>query len=106
MFGTNIRAIVPQIAMSAGTMIACSCEEIIMGKNSSLGPIDPQIGGIAAHGVIEEFQTAKQDLTANPLLAHVWAPIIAKYSPTLIGECQKAIKWSEDMVTNWLVGCP
>ncbi|MBX4308663.1 ATP-dependent Clp protease proteolytic subunit, partial [Mycobacterium tuberculosis] len=42
MFGKNIRAIIPQLAMSAGTMIACSCFEIIMGKQSSLGPIDPQ----------------------------------------------------------------
>lgn len=25
MFGHNVRAIIPQIAMSAGTMIACSC---------------------------------------------------------------------------------
>lgn len=37
MFGNNIRAIVPQLAMSAGTMIACSCKEIIMGLQSSLG---------------------------------------------------------------------
>ena len=43
MFGNNIRAIVPQLAMSAGTMIACSCKEIIMGLQSSLGPIDPQL---------------------------------------------------------------
>src|SRR5689334_20390931 len=28
LFGNDIRAIVPQIAMSAGTMIACSCKEI------------------------------------------------------------------------------
>src|SRR5258708_540822 len=43
-FGHDIRAIVPQIALSAGTMIALSCREIIMGRHSSLGPIDPQIG--------------------------------------------------------------
>src|SRR5271156_3215098 len=28
MFGKNIRAIVPQIAMSAGTIVACCCKEI------------------------------------------------------------------------------
>ena len=42
MFGTDIRAIVPQLALSAGTMVALACKEIIMGKHSSLGPIDPQ----------------------------------------------------------------
>jgi ClpP class serine protease len=30
MFGTNMRAIVPQLAMSGGTMIACACREIIL----------------------------------------------------------------------------
>src|SRR5256885_5547461 len=35
----NIRAIIPQIAMSAGTIIACSCKEILMGKQSNIGPI-------------------------------------------------------------------
>ena len=37
MFGMDIRAIVPQIAMSAGTMIACACRTILMGKHSNLG---------------------------------------------------------------------
>ncbi len=40
MFKTNIRAIIPQVAMSAGTMIACSCKEIWMAKHSQLGPTD------------------------------------------------------------------
>ena len=103
MFDVNIRAIIPQIAMSAGTMIACACREILMGKQSSLGPIDPQIGGLAAHGVIEEFTNAQKEVLKNQVLGILWQPIIAKYSPTLIGECQKAIKWAETMLTDWLV---
>jgi hypothetical protein len=89
--------------MSAGTMIACACREIIMGKHSNLGPIDPQINGLAAHGVIEEFTSAQKEVLKNQVLGILWQPIIAKYSPTLIGECQKAIKWAETMVTDWLV---
>ncbi len=46
----HIRIIIPQAAMSAGTMLACSADEIIMGKHSSLGPTDPQmivqVGGV------------------------------------------------------------
>lgn len=38
-FDGNIRCFVPQMAMSAGTMIACSSKEIWMGKQSSLGPV-------------------------------------------------------------------
>ena len=102
MFGTDIRVIVPHLAMSAGTMIALSGSEIIMGKHSSLGPIDPQTGGRAAHGVIEEFNKAKEEIAEDPSRVAVWQPIIAKYSPTLVGECEKAIKWAEGIVRSWL----
>ncbi len=57
-FDGNIRAIIPQLAMSGGTMIACSCKEIVMGKQSSGGPVDPQINSVPAHGVISEFKNA------------------------------------------------
>ena len=102
MFGTDIRAIVPQLAMSAGTMIACAAKEIVMGKQSSLGPIDPQFGGIPAHGIIEEFERAYEEVKADSAKVPIWQPIIAKYHPTLIGECEKAIQWSTEMVREWL----
>lgn len=103
MFDTNIRLIVPQLALSAGTMIACACKSILMGKHSSLGPIDPQYNGFPAHGVLEEFEQAHKECRADQVKIPLWQPIIAKYSPTLIGECQKAIKWSEEMVKEWLL---
>lgn len=102
MFGTDIRVIVPQLAMSAGTMIACASKQIIMGKESSLGPVDPQIGGIPAHGVIEEFTRAHAEVKADASKIPIWQPIIAKYNPTLIGECEKAVKWADEMVKEWL----
>jgi ATP-dependent protease ClpP protease subunit len=102
MFGTNIRAIIPQLAMSGGTMIACACEKIIMGKHSSLGPIDPQLSGLPAHGIIEEFEQAHKEIRVDQTKIALWQPIIAKYNPTLIGECRKAISWSEEMVLEWL----
>lgn len=114
MFDDDIRAIIPQLSMSAGTMIALSCKQIIMGKHSSLGPIDPQVWGLPAHGIIEEFDRAKEEIAGrddpdpskslkpNPNLIPVWQPIIAKYNPTLIGECQKAILWAEEIVRDWL----
>jgi len=102
MFGTDIRAIFPQIAMSAGTMIACACNQIVMGKHSSLGPIDPQVGGYPAHGILEEFDDAKKEIKQDAANAAVWQPIIGKYNPALVGECRKAIDWTENMVTEWL----
>ncbi len=119
MFETDIRVVIPQLAMSAGTMIACAAKEIIMGKQSNLGPIDPQLFGMSAHGVLEEFnrayseiQSAAENSLNIPNDSHlaaelqaklaVWQPIVAKYNPTLIGECEKAIDWSQNMVHNWL----
>lgn len=103
MFDIDIRAFIPQLAMSAGTMIACACKEIIMGKHSSLGPIDPQFRGIPAHGVIEEFRRAHSEIKVDQSKIPVWQPIIAKYAPTMIGECEKAIAWSSEMVREWLL---
>ena len=101
-FGTDIRAFVPQLAMSAGTMIACACKEIFMGEHSSLGPIDPQLSNIPAYGVVEEFERARQEIRQDPSTIPIWQPILAKYSPTLVGECEKAIKWANVMVIEWL----
>jgi hypothetical protein len=102
MFSTDIRAIVPQIALSAGTMIACSCKEIIMGKQSSLGPIDPQFNGIPAYGVIEEFQRAIEEIKKDPSSVPIWQVVVSKYHPTFIIECEKSIEWSRQIVADWL----
>ena len=102
MFGRDIRAIVPQLAMSAGTMIACACREIVMGKHSNLGPVDAQIRGLPAYGILEEFNKAHVEIKRDPSKVAVWQPIIAKYPSTLIGECEKAIEWSEQLVKDWL----
>ncbi|HET8964250.1 MAG TPA: hypothetical protein VFM99_10145 [Chitinophagales bacterium] len=102
MFGNDIRAIIPQISMSAGTMIALSCKEIMMGKQSNLGPIDPQMGNIACQGVIAEFDKAKEDIKANPQSALLWTSIIGKYHPTFLGSCQQAIDWSQKLAEEWL----
>lgn len=101
-FGDNIRAIIPQISMSAGTMIAMSCREIIMGKQSSLGPIDPQMNGVACQAVIDEFERAKSEVSANPAILGLWQMIVSKYHPTFLISCEDAIKWSEQLVSQWL----
>ena len=102
MFNGDIRAIIPQISMSAGTIIAMSCREIIMGKQSCLGPIDPQMGGVACQAVIEEFKQAVSDIASNPSSAPLWQVIVSKYNPTFLINCQNAIKWSEQMMEEFL----
>lgn len=99
---TDIRAIVPQLAMSAGTLMACGCNKIVMGAHSSLGPIDPQFNGIPAHAVVEEFERARKEIHESPANIPLWQPIIARYNPTFVGECEKALAWSKDIATQWL----
>lgn len=101
-FGNDIRVFVPQIAMSAGTMIALSSKEIVMGKQSNIGPIDPQFGGMSCAGVIEEFEKALEEIKADPATIPVWQVIISKYHPTFLGDCEKAIEWAKTMVAQWL----
>lgn len=102
MFGTDMRAIIPQLALSAGTMLACASKEIIMGKQSSLGPIDPQFKGTPAHGIVEEFNRAYNEIKIDKAKIPIWQPILAKYPPAFIGECEKAIQWSNEIVSECL----
>jgi hypothetical protein len=102
MFGENIRAIVPQVAMSSGTMLACSCKEILMGKHSNLGPIDPHLRGVPAYGVKREFLQAFREMKRDPAKVYVWQPILSQYRPTFLSQCENAIKWSNTFVQEQL----
>lgn len=102
MFGNDIRVVIPQLAMSGGTIMALAADKIVMGKHSSLGPIDPQINGMPAHGIVEEFEEARQAMIADQGNAFVWQPIIAKYHPTFVGQCEKAILWGNEIATKLL----
>jgi membrane-bound ClpP family serine protease len=102
MFGNDIRAFVPQISMSAGTIIACCCKEIWMGKESNLGPIDPQLAGIPAHGVVQEFKRAVREIKKDPAKIVLWQKIIGQYRPTFLGQCENAIRWSNEFVEQQL----
>lgn len=106
-FNNDIRVIVPHLAMSAGTMIACCAKEILMGKHSSLGPTDPQFsslnGSVSASAVLEEFESARRDVVREPKLTQLWQTIVSKYPIALLIESQKACEWSEDIVNSWLL---
>lgn len=97
-FGKDIRAIVPQIAMSAGTMIACACKSIVMAKHSNLGPIDPQMSGLPAAAVKKEIERALADIQNDPNKLKIWQFVLSKYNPTFIGQCEQAVDWAKDFV--------
>lgn len=104
-FDKNIRVIVPQLAMSAGTMIACSSMEIIMGKHSSLGPIDPQFNGIPAYNIKMEFEEAKRDLKDHPENMQYWAIKLQQYPAAFMKTAIDAIQLSGKLLEEWLGTC-
>lgn len=102
MFGNDIRAFVPQIAMSAGTIMACACKEIFMGKHSNIGPVDPQINGLPAYGVISELESAYKEMVADPQKQYIWNPILSRYTPSFVQQCQWSIEASKKFVGEFL----
>lgn len=101
-FGNDIRVVVPQMAMSAGTMLACSSKEIVMGAHSCLGPIDPQFSGIPAYNIISEFKEAKADLDLHENTKNYWELQLKKYPAAFFYSVMDAIKLSSELVDNWL----
>lgn len=102
MFGHDIRAIVPQIAMSAGTIIACACKSILMGKHSNIGPVDPQFGGIPAVGIINELGMAYEQITKDSRYALVWNPILQNITPSFVQQCEWAIERGKELIRHAL----
>ena len=102
----SIDVLVPTYAMSAGTMIALGCDRIIMGRQSQLGPTDPQLiignRSFSAHSIVDQFEEAKRDIVANSQLAHAWAPILRSFGPALLQEARKSITYGQSLVQNWL----
>lgn len=107
----KIRAIIPQNAMSAATMIACACDEIILGRESAIGPIDPQmvipnkITGtvvLPAHSILEDFKKAKDEIVKNPQVAPLWISRLQSIPAGYLDLCEKTISLSKEKVEEWL----
>jgi hypothetical protein len=108
----RIRAIVPQKAMSAATMIACGCDVIIMGKHSSIGPIDPQVTvyapdnpravAVSAHSILNEIKRAKEEMATNRASVPFWMQRLRMIPPGYLEQCRYAIEASTAQVEEWL----
>ena len=106
----DIRVIIPQAAMSAATMLACAADTIVMGRHSSLGPIDPQIpiqtnAGtrlVPAHAIICQFYKAQNDVETRPGSVPAWIPLLSQYYPGLLHQCMNATDLATDLVSKWL----
>lgn len=105
----HIRVIVPHVAMSAATLLACASDEIVMGAHSSLGPIDPQflLGGqfgvlaLPAQAILDQFERAKEECK-DPQLLGAWLPMLNQFGPALLMQCENALALAENLACEWL----
>lgn len=49
----KVTVFVPHYAMSGGTLISLAADEIVMGENAVLGPVDPQLGEFPAASLVK-----------------------------------------------------
>lgn len=102
----RIRVIIPQNAMSAATMLACAADEIVMGKHSALGPIDPQIMikefSVPAQAILDEFSEAKKSISKEPGTAPLWLKKMDQYPHGIFKICEDQIDLAKTRVSTWL----
>ena len=105
----HIRVIVPHLAQSAATIVACAADVIVLGKHSFLGPIDPQIAintplgprMVPAQAIVEQFQQAQKECS-DPNKLPAWLPMLGQYGPDLLVQCQHAATLSVELVADYL----
>ena len=105
----HIRVIVPQLAKSAATMIACAANEIMMGEHSFLGPTDPQLPlstplgarWVPALAIRQQFDRAQKECQDPSKLA-AWIPMLQQYGPDLLAQCDSVCDLSQELVGTWL----
>ena len=108
----SVRFIIPHTAFSAATMLATSADELVLADTSALGPIDPQIiirdpqtgqtMTVPTQAILDAFDNAKSDITANPDVLGVYLPLLSKLDLPIFEICKNADKLSKSLVKEWL----
>ncbi len=101
---------VPNYAMSAGTVLALSGDEVLMDYYSILGPIDPQVRivrkgqtrSVPVVGYLKAFEklakkSAKADLSAAEVL------LVDAFDPAELYSFEHAVELSVALLKEWLV---
>ena len=57
----KVTVLVPHYAMSGGTLVALSADEIVMDENAVLGPVDPQLGQYPAVSILAAVERKNVD---------------------------------------------
>lgn len=106
---SHIRVVVPHLAMSAATMVACAADVIVMGKHSFLGPTDPQlvlqtplgVRMVPAHAIRQQFDQAARECS-DPARIGAYLPMLPQFGPDLLAQCLNVCALSRELVAGWL----
>src|SRR3989344_1474586 len=99
----EVHFLIPHSAYSAATMIALSGDSITLHPSATLGPIDPQIGGVPARSIKRGFQNVKDHIKKEGAEAlPPYIPLIEKYTLPLLEICDDSEKLSKELVKTWL----
>lgn len=82
----KVTVFVPHYAMSGGTMLALAADEIVMDANAVLGPVDPQLGNMAAASVLKVVEQKPIDKIDDQTL------IMADLSRKAIAQVQRFVR--------------
>jgi ClpP class serine protease len=64
----KVTVFVPHYAMSGGTLIALSADELVMDPNAVLGPVDPQIGDLPAASIVKLVELKPKERIGDEML--------------------------------------
>ncbi len=103
----TVNFIIPDMAMSAGTVFALSGDDIFMNYASSLGPIDPQICNakgewVPIKGYLNKVEEMLDKASANKLTDAEFS-IFRELDLARLSQYEQLCKLTTDLLTKWLV---
>lgn len=105
----RVEFLIPDYAMSAGTVLAMSGDSIHMDYFSTLGPIDPQVqrpgkpGGIPVQGYLAQYQKLLERGRQGALSTAELNILISKFDQAEIYKFEQSVELSVTLLKHWLV---
>ena len=104
----SVEFVVPNYAMSAGTILVMSGNEIWMDYFSILGPIDPQLEGpkgqpIPAHGYLVQYDRLIKKSKRNQITTAELQFLLEKFDPAELYQYEQEMNLSVTLLKEWLV---
>ena len=106
----DISFIIPNYAMSAGTILALSGDKIYMGIDSALGPIDPQVNKkigeenqwVPAVSYINKFDELVAKSRNNSLSTAEYMMMEKQFNLPELERFKQSIEYTKDLLRLWL----